>query len=122
MRWYPFGTRWRERTASWSGVAEHQHAPARHFDEDRVVAAPEVEGRLTSGLAAEAIGCCAERLAEHGRTVERVADIGSGPGFGTALLAERFPGAIVVAAGGSAAMLARAASRRRRATATPSAR
>lgn len=39
--------------------------------------------------------------------VRRIIDLGSGPGVGTAVLAERFPDATVVAVDGSAAMLDR---------------
>ena len=82
-----------------------------HFDVEHVAATLEVEGELTAGLADEAIALCADRFAADGTTVRRVIDLGSGPGVGTALLAERFPSATVVAADGSAAMLARAEAR-----------
>lgn len=96
------------------GMTEHRHSYEGHFDAERVAAAIEVEGRLASGLAAEAIALCADRFADQGRTVERVVDIGSGPGVDTAALAEGFPSASVVAADGSTAMLARAEARAKR--------
>ncbi|MGZ8741215.1 MAG: class I SAM-dependent methyltransferase [Gaiellaceae bacterium] len=95
-------------------MTEHRHSHEGHFDAERVAAAIEVEGRLASGLAAEAIALCADRFADQGRTVERVVDIGSGPGVDTAALAEGFPSASVVAADGSTAMLARAEARAKR--------
>lgn len=101
-------------TATVVGMTEHRHSHEGHFDAERVAAAIEVEGRLASGLAAEAIALCADRFADQGRTVERVVDIGSGPGVDTAALAEGFPSASVVAADGSTAMLARAEARAKR--------
>jgi trans-aconitate methyltransferase len=95
-------------------VTTHEHSHAAHFDAERVAAALEVEGELSSGLAAEAIGCCAERFADEGRTVERIVDLGSGPGVGTTLLAASFPAALVVAADGSPVTLARAEARAER--------
>ncbi|HWI70611.1 MAG TPA: methyltransferase domain-containing protein [Baekduia sp.] len=95
-------------------MTKHGHAHEGHFDAERVAAALEVEGELASGLAAEAIALCADRFADEGITVQRVIDIGSGPGVDTAQLAERFPSATVVAADGSAAMLARAEARAKR--------
>ncbi|MCZ4493474.1 MAG: SAM-dependent methyltransferase, partial [Conexibacter sp.] len=88
-------------------MTKHGHSHDGHFDAERVAAALEVEGQLASGLAAEAIALCADWFAARGRTVQRVVDIGSGPGVDTARLAERFPSATVVAADGSTAMLAR---------------
>ncbi|HEV7808131.1 MAG TPA: methyltransferase domain-containing protein [Solirubrobacteraceae bacterium] len=96
------------------GMTKHGHSHQGHFDAERVAAALEVEGQLASGLAAEAITLCADRFADQGRTVERIVDIGSGPGVDTAQLAERFPSATVVAADGSTAMLARAEARAKR--------
>ncbi|MDA0158726.1 class I SAM-dependent methyltransferase [Solirubrobacter ginsenosidimutans] len=84
----------------------HGHHGA--FELERIAAALEVEGQLTSGLTSEAIALCADRFATTGDTVRRVIDLGCGPGVGTALLAERFESATVVAVDGSAAMLARA--------------
>jgi trans-aconitate methyltransferase len=101
-------------SVSVGSMTKHGHSHAGHFDAERVAAALEVEGELASGLAAEAIELCADRFADQGRTVERVVDIGSGPGVDTARLAERFPSATVVAADGSAAMLARAEARAKR--------
>jgi trans-aconitate methyltransferase len=95
-------------------MTKHGHSHDGHFDAERVAAALEVEARLASGLAAEAIALCADRFADRGHTVERVVDIGSGPGVDAARLAERFPSATVVAADGSTAMLARAKARAKR--------
>jgi trans-aconitate methyltransferase len=86
-------------------MTHHAHHGA--FEQERIATALEVEGELTSGLTAEAIALCADRLA----TVRRIVDLGCGPGVGTALLAEHFASATVVAVDGSAAMLARAAAR-----------
>jgi trans-aconitate methyltransferase len=88
-----------------------QHGPHGAFELERVAATLEVEGQLTSGLTSEAIARCADRFATAGDPVSRIIDLGSGPGVGTALLAERFPSATVVAVDSSAAMLARAATR-----------
>jgi len=96
------------------GMTKHEHSHDGHFDVDLVAAALEAEGELSSSLAAEAIACCADLLADQGRTVEHVVDFGSGPGVHTALLAGRFPGATVTAADGSTAMLARVKARARR--------
>ncbi|MDX6685151.1 MAG: hypothetical protein QOF86_1279, partial [Baekduia sp.] len=95
-------------------MTKHGHSHERHFDAERVAAALEVEGRLASGLAAAAIALCADRFADQDRTVQRVVDIGSGPGVDTARLAESFAAATVVAADGSTAMLARVEARAKR--------
>jgi trans-aconitate methyltransferase len=95
-------------------MASHGHAHAGHFDSERVAAAIEVEGELAAAIACEAIALCADRFAQHGRTVHRVIDFGSGPGVDTTQLAESFPAATVVAADGATAMLARAEARARR--------
>lgn len=95
-------------------MIEHGHSHRGNFDAERVAAALEVEGQLASGVAAEAIAVCADRFADQGHRVERVADIGCGPGVDTVLLAEKFPSATVVAADGSTAMLARAEARAKR--------
>ena len=95
------------------GMTMHEHSHAGHFDSEEIAAALEVEGQLTSGLAAEAIASCAALFEAQGRVVERIVDFGSGPGVDTALLAKRFPSATVVAADGSPAMLARVAARAR---------
>jgi trans-aconitate methyltransferase len=95
-------------------MTKHGHSHEGHFDAERVAAALEVEGQLASGLAAEAIALCADRFADQGRTVQRVVDIGSGPGVDTARLAESFAAATIVAADGSTAMLARVEARAKR--------
>ena len=83
------------------------HAGA--FDDEQHVRRLEAEARLASGLHQEAARRCGEHLARSAGEVERVLDLGCGPGVATALLAERFVAARVVAVDGSPAMLARAA-------------
>lgn len=106
----PFAQRW----TSVVSMTKHEHAHEGHFDADWVAAALEAEGQLNSGLAAEAIACCADVFADQGSTVDCVVDFGSGPGVDTALLAKRFSAATVVAADGSTAMLARVEARAKR--------
>jgi SAM-dependent methyltransferase len=93
-------------------MTEHSHEG--HFEGERVADDLALEAELASGISAEAVAFCAERFAAQGRTVERVADLGSGPGVDTVRLAECFPSATVVAADGSATMLARVESRAER--------
>jgi SAM-dependent methyltransferase len=71
----------------------------------------EVEGELSSGVVEAAIGVCAGLFDDAGVQVRRVVDLGSGPGVGTALLAQAFRSACVLAVDGSRAMLERAEAR-----------
>ena len=94
-----------------------QHAHSHHppdLDWAALVAFAELEGEVLlpflTGTASILAGLC-ER---EGVDVRRVLDVGSGPGVGTCVLAERFPSAIVVAADGSAEMLAGAVARAER--------
>jgi trans-aconitate methyltransferase len=79
----------------------HHHQPS----------ALEYEGELSSGLAEEALAVSAGLFDDAGSQVRRVADLGCGPGVGTAALIEIFPKATVVAVDNSPAMLERTAAR-----------
>jgi SAM-dependent methyltransferase len=71
----------------------------------------ELEGEVLGALTERAIAAVAATAEASGLAVGRVLDVGSGPGVGTALLAQQFPAATVTAADGSTAMLERAAER-----------
>lgn len=69
-----------------------------------------LEGEVLAGFVARAIGALGA-LQPTDAQVERVLDLGSGPGVGTCALAEAFPNATVTAVDNSPAMLALAAER-----------
>ena len=98
------------------GAVNEQRHPGHHltFDSPAMAAATELEGDVLLGLASEAISMLAELCRQHGATVRRVLDLGSGPGVGTCALAQRFASATVVAVDGSATMVAFAAARAQR--------
>jgi SAM-dependent methyltransferase len=99
------------------GHAGHDHGQHRHgsgFDSPDMIDYAELDGEVFLDATVRGVARLAERCASRGVAVERVLDVGCGPGVGTCCLAERFEGATVVAADGSAAMLARAAARARR--------
>jgi len=89
----------------------HGHAD---FESDRLVAFLEAEGEAASGLTQEVIALCAEQLEKAAQPVERIIDLGSGPGVGTTSLCEAFPSATVVAVDGSSGMLERTRARAHR--------
>jgi SAM-dependent methyltransferase len=89
----------------------HAHHHEEHFGTPEVAATAELEGEVLVGLAEQAVAVLRGLTSGDGRIVERVVDLGCGPGVGTCLLAASFPDARVVAADGSPAMLERAAAR-----------
>ena len=95
----------------------HHDAAATHhvdFESPHMVAHAELEGEVFGGLTMQAVGVLAQKHAAGGGAVRRLLDLGSGPGVGTCVLAERFASAHVVAVDGSAAMLARVTERAER--------
>lgn len=76
-----------------------------------MVAFAELEGEVLLPFLAETASLLAGLCEREGLEVGRIVDVGSGPGVGTCVLAERFPSATVVAADGSAEMLANAQAR-----------
>jgi SAM-dependent methyltransferase len=87
---------------------------ARHhplFESPEAAAYAELEGEALAELTNDAITTLVRLCDEHTVTVQRVLDLGCGPGVGTAALAHRFGRARVVAVDGSAAMLERAGAR-----------
>lgn len=65
----------------------------------------ELEGEVLAELVSKAVSILAEQCRRQDVEVRRVLDIGSGPGVGSCLLAQRFGAAEVVAVDGSATML-----------------
>ncbi|MDI9915460.1 class I SAM-dependent methyltransferase [Rhodococcus sp. IEGM 1379] len=68
----------------------------------------ERSAQVRSGFFASAMSWLRDRCGEsgtHSTPVQRILDIGSGPGVGTELLANAFPGAVVVAVDATPAML-----------------
>ena len=95
----------------------HSHAGGHHhveFDTPEMAAHIEMENEVLAPLTAAAIDLVAERCQTRGLDVQRVIDIGAGPGVVACVLAERFPDADVVAVDGSAAMLEHARARAER--------
>jgi SAM-dependent methyltransferase len=88
------------------GVGHHMP-----FDSPEAAAFAEGEAEALVGFATEGASVLADLCRRDGVRVRRVLDVGSGPGVGTCVLAERFGSAVVVAADGSAAMLERVAAR-----------
>jgi SAM-dependent methyltransferase len=90
----------------------HGHGDDHHmFDSPEAAASTELEGDVLIGFVSDAASALAALCDKFVIDVRRVLDLGSGPGVGSCVLAERFGGATVVAADGSVAMLDRAASR-----------
>jgi SAM-dependent methyltransferase len=89
----------------------HAHHHDEHFATPEAAATAELEGEVLVGLAEQAVTVLRDRAARDGTVVERVVDLGCGPGVGACLLATTFPTARVVAADGSHAMLERVAAR-----------
>lgn len=81
------------------------------FSTEAAVAIIENEGEVLSGFTPLAVDVIRPLLAAAGRAVERVIDLGCGPGVATCVLAELFDPAVVVAADSSAPMLARVSAR-----------
>ena len=83
----------------------HQHH-AQDLDWDTMVAFAEREAEVLMAFLVEATSTLADIAAADGLEVQRIVDVGSGPGVATCMLAERFPTATVLAADGSKEMLA----------------
>ena len=81
------------------------------FDTPEAAASTELEGDVLIDFVNDAVSVLATLCDDFGIDVGRVLDLGSGPGVGSCVLAERFGGATVVAADGSVAMLDRAVAR-----------
>jgi SAM-dependent methyltransferase len=94
---------------------EHHHHPVdgHHmaFDSPETAQFAEVEAEALVGFATEGTAVLAGLCERDAVRVRRVLDVGSGPGVGTCVLADRFGSAVVVAADGSPAMLERVAAR-----------
>jgi SAM-dependent methyltransferase len=90
----------------------HQHDGM--FDSPEAAAANELEGDVLIGFVDDATSVLAVLCDEIGLEVRRVLDLGSGPGVGSCVLAERFGGATVIAVDDSSAMLDRAVARAER--------
>ena len=69
------------------------------------------EGEVLMPYLTEITSWLATLCRDYGLKVRRVADIGSGPGVGTCVLAQQFDSAVVVAVDGSREMLEHTASR-----------
>jgi SAM-dependent methyltransferase len=99
---------------------EHQHHHHHHHHGDVQLdsefwAASAAQTELEGEVLIDFVTRTAERVrALHPGPVQRIADIGSGPGVAVCALAEWFPGATVVAIDGSSAMLERAGARAQR--------
>jgi SAM-dependent methyltransferase len=94
----------------------HTHTGSAPFDDERLVAIIAAEGEAAGGLTARAIARTCAALGWSDRTrVERIADLGSGPGVDACALATAFPAATVAAVDDAPAM--RAATTRRAAAA-----
>jgi SAM-dependent methyltransferase len=94
----------------------HVHDAGHVHDVDwgQMVAFAEREAEVLSPFLDEATATLAEIVGRDGLEVRRIIDIGSGPGVGTCVLAERFPAATVLAADGSEEMLANVVARAER--------
>ncbi len=91
----------------------HSHdGPHRPFDDAEMVAVISAEGEVSRGVTDQAIDrtCSALGWTDRSR-VQRIADLGSGPGVDACTLAAAFPAAAFAAADSSPAMLAAARSR-----------
>jgi SAM-dependent methyltransferase len=94
---------------------QHAHAPHAHdLDWAAMVTFAELEAEVLLAFLAEATTVLADLTERKARDVRRILDVGSGPGVGTCVLAERFAAATVVAADGSPEMLANVAARAER--------
>ena len=94
-----------------------EHAHGHHppdLDWAAMVPFAEQEAEVLHSFLDEGTALVADVAARHGTDVRRVLDVGSGPGVGTCVLAERFPAAAVVAVDGSTEMLANVAARAER--------
>lgn len=91
-------------------VGRHTHS----FDSDSMIEGLEVEGQFAKSLLHEAAIVASGWLAAGPLGVQRVVDLGCGPGVGTVELADTFPSASIVGVDASAPMLARAAVRAER--------
>jgi SAM-dependent methyltransferase len=91
----------------------HHHHGDHHvaFDTPESAEFAELEGEMLGELVASAATTIDSLAAERGLAVRRILDVGTGPGVGACLLAERFPAAEIVALDASPVMLERAAAR-----------
>ena len=90
------------------------HPPHRHVQPQQpaddaewaaMAAHVELEAEVLISFLTDTSSLLTDLSRQNGLDVRRVIDIGSGPGVGTAVLAEQFPSATVVAVDGSAEML-----------------
>ena len=93
-------------------TSEHRPFPRpRSHDHDvdwaQQATAAELEAEVLIDMVEESVTRVADQTRADGIDVRRVIDIGSGPGVGTGVLAQRSPDAEVVAVDGSDAMLAK---------------
>jgi SAM-dependent methyltransferase len=97
--------------------ADHQHHPAhdRHgFDSAEMADFAALEAEVLGGSTTRATAVIADVAERLGLSMDRILDLGSGPGVGTVALAERFASAAVVAVDASREMLARVSARAER--------
>jgi ubiquinone/menaquinone biosynthesis C-methylase UbiE len=87
------------------------HSHAAMFEDDRMAAILEAEGELAVGLTDQAVARCADLFDVDRIDVQRVVDLGCGPGVAATQLAEMFNQATVVGVDSSLVMLERAADR-----------
>ncbi|MBV9280181.1 MAG: class I SAM-dependent methyltransferase [Chloroflexi bacterium] len=95
-------------------MATHSHHPQHHDPNvDWAAMAADItrEAEVLMPYLTETVSWLAALCRREGWEVRRVADIGSGPGVGTCVLAQQFDSAVVVAVDGSREMLERAAAR-----------
>lgn len=86
-------------------MAHSHHHSDSEFDWAAMVEFAELDAEVLISLLDEATSLLADLCASDGLEVRRILDIGSGPGVGTCVLAERFPAATVIAADGTKEML-----------------
>jgi SAM-dependent methyltransferase len=89
----------------------HHHHDTDPLEWAAMIDHAELEGEVLISLLLETTARIAEQYERDGRAVGQVLDIGSGPGVGTCVLAERFSDATVIAVDASDAMLERVRSR-----------
>jgi SAM-dependent methyltransferase len=76
-----------------------------------MVSFAELEGEVLISFLEDTASLLAGLAEQNGPDVHRILDVGSGPGVGTCVLAQRFPAATVLAADGSPEMLGNVAAR-----------
>jgi len=99
---------------SYSVIVDHSEGHGHHtgdIDWTAMAAQLELEGEVLLPYVTETAARVADLCRQDGIEVQRILDVGSGPGVATSELARHFASATVVAADGSEPLLARAAAR-----------